>query len=106
MKAIFVGTLNGVSKVVPSNGGWKVEVKSLDGAEVNCLALRPDRREVLYAGVRGGGLYRSEDSGKNWKRLGEGVLSDKIRAFALDPSNVKVMYVGTEPATVWRSEDE
>jgi photosystem II stability/assembly factor-like uncharacterized protein len=106
MEAIFVGTLDGVAKVVPSDGGWKVAAKSLGGAEVNCLAVRPDRREVVYAGVRGGGLYRSEDSGTNWQRLGESVLSDKIRAFALDPSNSKVMYVGTEPAAVWRSEDE
>src|ERR1043166_6035360 len=106
MKAILVGTLNGVWKVVSSDGGWKIEVKALAGAEVNCLALRPDRKEVVYAGVRGGGLYRSDDAGTNWQRLGEGVLSDKIRAFALDPSNATVMYVGTEPAAVWRSEDE
>ena len=106
MKAILVGTLNGVWKVVSSDGGWKIEAKALDGAEVNCLALRPDRKEIVYAGVRGGGLYRSDDAGTNWQRLGEGVLSDKIRAFALDPSNATVMYVGTEPAAVWRSEDE
>jgi photosystem II stability/assembly factor-like uncharacterized protein len=61
---------------------------------------------VLYAGVRGGGLYRSDDGGKRWTRVGEGVLSDKIRALALDPSNPKVVYVGTEPAALWKSEDE
>jgi photosystem II stability/assembly factor-like uncharacterized protein len=61
---------------------------------------------VIYAGVRGGGLYRTEDAGKSWNRFGEGVLSDKIRALALDPSNPKVIYVGTEPPSLWRSEDE
>jgi Sortilin, neurotensin receptor 3, len=106
MEALFVGTLDGLFKVVPTKDAWKVAAKDLSGAEVNCLVVRPDRRNVLYAGVRGGGLYRSEDNGKSWNRLGEGVLSDKIRAVALDPSNPKVIYVGTEPPSLWRSEDE
>jgi photosystem II stability/assembly factor-like uncharacterized protein len=105
MKNIFVGTLDGIFKVV-GNGGWKIASKELAGAEVNCLAVRPDRHDVLYAGVRGGGLYRSDDAGKSWRRLGEGILSDKIRTLALDPSNPKVVYVGTEPAALWKSEDE
>jgi photosystem II stability/assembly factor-like uncharacterized protein len=106
MEKIFVGTLDGLFKVIRSNGAWKIEGKDLPGAEVNCLGVRPDRREVLYAGVRGGGLYRSDDDGKRWNRVGGGALSDKVRALALDPSNPKVVYVGTEPAALWRSEDE
>ena len=106
MEKIFVGTLDGLFKVIRSNGAWKIEGKDLPGAEVNCLGVRPDRREVLYAGVRGGGLFRSDDDGKRWNRVGGGALSDKVRALALDPSNPKVVYVGTEPAALWRSEDE
>jgi photosystem II stability/assembly factor-like uncharacterized protein len=106
MEAILVGTLDGVYRVVPEDGGWRIATKELAGAEVNCLVVRPDRREVIYAGVRGGGLYRTDDGGQHWNRLGEGVLSDKVRAVAVDPSNTKVVYVGTEPAALWRSEDE
>lgn len=73
--------------------------------EVNVLAVHPDKREVLYAGVRGGGLFRTDDAGKSWRRLGEKVLSEKIRALALDPSNPETVYVGTEPPALWRSED-
>jgi photosystem II stability/assembly factor-like uncharacterized protein len=105
MERIFVGTLDGIFRVA-RNGGWKIEGKDLAGAEVNCLGVRPNRREMVYAGVRGGGLYRSDDAGKRWQRLGEGVVSDKVRALALDPSNPKVLYVGTEPAALWKSEDE
>jgi hypothetical protein len=57
MKAIFVGTLDGIFKVVRSNGDWKLEKKDLSGAEVNAVAIHPDRREIIYAGIRGGGLY-------------------------------------------------
>ena len=50
MKAIFVGTLNGVLKVILIQREWKIEAKALDGAEVNCLALRPDREKSCTRG--------------------------------------------------------
>jgi hypothetical protein len=66
MEAILVGTLDGVYRVVREDGGWRIATKELAGAEVNCLVVRPDRREVIYAGVRGGGLYRTDDGGQHW----------------------------------------
>ncbi|HEY2988774.1 MAG TPA: hypothetical protein VGL11_13670 [Candidatus Binatia bacterium] len=105
MEKIFVGTLDGIFSLT-RNGGWKIEGQDLAGAEVNCLAIRPDRRAVVYAGIRGGGLHRTDDSGKRWQKLGEKSLSDKVRTLALDPSDPKVVYVGTEPAALWKSEDE
>jgi photosystem II stability/assembly factor-like uncharacterized protein len=106
MKAILVGTLDGVFKVTQTSvGGWQVASKNLPGMEVNVLALRPDKRGVVYAGIRGGGLFRSDDAGGNWRRLGEKALSDKVRALAIDPSNPERVYVGTEPPALWKSED-
>ena len=106
MEAIFAGTLDGIFKLIPGDREWKIAAKDLSGLEVNCLAVRPDRRQMIYSGVRGGGLYRTDDAGHSWNRIGEGILSEKIRALALDPSNPKVVYVGTEPPSLWRSEDE
>ena len=72
MEAIFVGTLDGVFKVTRTAGsGWQVAAKDLPGMEVNVLAIESDKREIVYAGIRGGGLFRSDDAGKNWRRLGE-----------------------------------
>lgn len=79
MDVIFVGTLDGVFKVARSNGDWRVASKDLPGMEVNVLAIRPDRREIIYMGIRGGGLFRSDDAGKNWRRLSEKILSDKVQ---------------------------
>ncbi len=106
MEAIFVGTLDGVFKVTRiTSGDWKIVSQELAGMEANVLASHPRRREIVYAGIRGGGLYRTDDAGKNWRRLGAEVLSEKIRALALDPSNPETIYVGTEPPALWRSED-
>jgi hypothetical protein len=54
MEAIFIGTLDGIYKIVPAGGRWKIAGQDLAGAEVNCLAISPDRRNVIYAGLRGG----------------------------------------------------
>ena len=106
MEAIFVGTLDGVFKVTSSsNAGWQVASKELPGMEVNVVAVHPRRREIAYAGIRGGGLFRTDDAGKTWRRLGENVLSEKVRALTLDPSNPETIYVGTEPPALWRSDD-
>ena len=106
MEAIFVGTLDGVFKVAKSStGAWSLTSQELRGMEVNALALHPTRRETLYAGVRGGGLFRTDDFGKSWRRIGEKILSNKIRELALDPGNPETVYVGTEPPALWRSDD-
>jgi photosystem II stability/assembly factor-like uncharacterized protein len=105
MEAILVGTLDGIFKVLGANGGWQIASKALAGMEVNVVAVHPRRREIVYAGIRGGGLFRSDDAGETWRRLGENALSEKVRALALDPSNPAAVYVGTEPPALWRSED-
>lgn len=105
MKSLFVGTLDGIFKVVRSNGNWKVETKDLGGAEVNAVVIDPHNREVVYVGIRGGGLCRSDDGGGSWQKLGAGILSNKVRALTLDPSNPNIVYVGTEPPALWKSED-
>lgn len=106
MEALFVGTLDGVFKVTKSpSGAWSIPSQELSGMEVNALAGHPSRRETIYAGVRGGGLHRTDDAGISWRRLGDGVLSDKVRALALDPSLPETVYVGTEPPALWKSED-
>ena len=105
MEAILVGTLDGIFRVLDANGHWQIASKELSGMEVNVVAVHPYRREIVYAGIRGGGLFRSDDAGKNWRRLGEEILADKVRALALDPANPESVYVGTEPPALWKSDD-
>src|SRR5262245_43261431 len=105
MQALFVGTLDGIFKVSRGKQGWEIRSRDLAGLEVNVLALHPEQRGIVYAGVRGGGLYRSDAFGRNWERLGEHVLSDKILSLTIDPSNPETIFVGTEPPALWKSVD-
>ena len=105
MQALFVGTLDGLFKVIRTKQGWEIRSRNLAEMAVNALAIHPMQRQVIFAGVRGGGLYRSDDAGQNWQRVGAEVLSDKIRALALDPSDADTVYAGTEPPALWKSDD-
>lgn len=63
MQALFVGTLDGLFKAVRTKQGWEIRSRSLAEMEVNPLAIHPMQRQVIFAGVRGSGLYRSDDMG-------------------------------------------
>jgi len=57
--------------------------------------------EIVYLGVTQDGLYRTDNAGKNWRRVFEG----NVRAVTVDPVDERVVYVGVEPVHVFRSED-
>jgi len=52
---------------------------------VTTLAADPANSSVLWAGVEIDGLWRSEDAGRTWARLGEGLSSQDIHALYVPP---------------------
>ncbi len=85
-----------------SDGEWRTEVVG-DGYDVRCLAVDPQRPNVIYAGTQGQGLLVSEDRGRTWARS---ALGDKIvKAIAVSPHDPNVVYAGTKPAYMFRSDD-
>ena len=105
MQAIFVGTSDGLFKIIRTKQGWDIRSRNLAEMAVVALAIHPDQRHVILAGTRGDGLYRSDDMGQNWNRLGENLLADRIGALVFDPNDVDTVYVGTEPTALWESVD-
>ncbi len=57
----------------------------------------------VFAGTRGGGVYRSTDFGENWMAINVGLTEESIRALAIN-SNGDI-YVGTEGKGIFRSSD-
>jgi len=95
------------------DAGWISTGESFAGKQISALAY-DSRNQRLYAAVfrRGvletlheGGLFASEDGGKHWTRLGEGLEQDWIRAILIDPSDPKTIYVGTSNRGVIKSGD-
>ena len=52
-------------------------------SEVLALAVDPRNRQVVYAGTRGGEIFRSGNGGRRWKAAGVGLYD--VFAFAVDP---------------------
>lgn len=90
--------------VGPHRGGRSAAVEGIAGA--------PD---TYYFGATGGGVWRTDDSGKSWKSVSDGYFGGSIGAVAVAPSDTSVVYVGGGEKTVrgnvsygygvWKSKD-
>ena len=110
MPKFYLGTETGFllvkSRDVSSfKEGTSVASTSLEKMNVRRIAINPDDVGEVYAGTYGNGLFKSEDGGKEWFRVGADVLDDHIRSILLNPTDPKEVYVGTEPANLYRSRD-
>ncbi len=62
-------------------------------------------RDTILAGTYGNGLYRSDDAGKSWEQVTEGMTAPAFRTITPDPTMPGAILAGTEPARAFRSED-
>jgi hypothetical protein len=93
----------GITRASHADGAWTVEAL-LAGHDVRCLATDPHRPEVVYAGIQGTGVLRSDDRGKTWQPAG---LSEMIvKSVAVSPTQPDTLYAGTKPALVYVSHDK
>jgi len=83
---------------------WLVE-EQLKGKSPESLSLDRQNPDRLYAGTSGSGLWRSDDAGRTWDRVGAGVSHADVTAVAVSPAEHGVVYAGTEPSAVFRSEN-
>ncbi|MFO1406625.1 MAG: hypothetical protein U1F08_03720 [Steroidobacteraceae bacterium] len=90
--------------VGPHRAGWATAV-----------AGPGDGSDVFYMGAAGGGVWKSDDAGKTWDVVFDGVGSASVGALAVARSNPSVVYVGMGQVTtryditvgdgVYRSDD-
>lgn len=73
------------------------------------------RKNVFYFGSTGGGVWKTQDGGSNWKNISDPFFGGSIGSIALAPSDASIIYVGTGENTmrgnvsegmgIWKSED-
>jgi hypothetical protein len=58
----------------------------------------------LYAGTTRAGMFRSDNGGKTWREINQGIIYKDIWSLVQHP-RTGTLYVGTSPAGVFRSDD-
>ena len=73
-----------------------------------CIIFDPSNNNVIYAGGRASGIYKSTDVGNTWTQLASSnTISGDISTIAFRNGNTSELWVGSESASglagVWRS---
>src|SRR4051795_4867428 len=101
MSRLYAATGDAIARLEEADGEWSASL-TLTGSGTQCLAVDPADPEVVYAGLREGGVRRTADGGSTWLDC---ELSDAaVYSLAVSPADGAV-YVGTEPSALYRSDD-
>src|SRR5580704_11546255 len=74
---------------------WR-DVGPMRGGRSYAVAGNADQPDTFYFGSVGGGVWKTENSGRTWFPISdEGIPIGSIGAIAVAPSNPNVVYVGT-----------
>ncbi|TML21069.1 MAG: hypothetical protein E6G28_09670 [Actinobacteria bacterium] len=98
---LFAATGDAVVRLEDSGDGWAA-VLSLEESGAHCLAADPAQPDTVYAGLREGGVRRTQDGGETWIVCGlEAAAVFSVAVSAADGA----VYAGTEPSALYRSDD-
>jgi photosystem II stability/assembly factor-like uncharacterized protein len=101
MARLYAATGDAIARLDEAGGAWQTTL-SLTGSGAQCLALDPANPDIVYAGLRAGGVRRTTDGGATWvdcELPAPGVFS--LAVSAADGA----VYAGTEPSALYRSDD-
>lgn len=57
-------------------------------------------KNVFYMGATGGGVWKTQDGGQNWKNISDGFFGGSIGAVAVSESDPTILYAGTGESTL------
>lgn len=98
---LYAGTSGGVYKSTDQAGHWEKAnnglvppdmVKTSRALNVTSILVDPYKPETVYAATLAG-LYKSTDSAKSWKRIGESLTDQMIIAMVLDRTRQGAIYL-------------
>jgi hypothetical protein len=103
MPDALLGTTSGIHRVENDT----LRSLGLDDRQVSAVhAFRnASGNLVLLAGTYGDGLFRSDDDGRSWTKIEQGLTSSAFRTIVPDPNDPSAILSGTEPGRIYRSTD-
>jgi hypothetical protein len=98
---LYAATGDAIARIEELGGSWSATL-TLEASGAQCLAVDPADPDIVYAGLRSGGVRRSSDAGATW-------IDCELPAtdvFSLAVSRVDgAVYAGCEPSALFRSDD-
>ncbi len=103
---LYIGTASGLYLGEPEGSGYTARPLGLDGtgvmrARVAVDVADPDR---LFAGTTRGGMFRSDDRGRTWDEINNGIVHKDVWSVVQHPGT-ETLFAGTSPAAIFWSDD-
>jgi photosystem II stability/assembly factor-like uncharacterized protein len=98
---LYAATGDAIARLDEAGEAWTVEL-SLPGSGAQCLAVDPADPDIVYAGLREGGVRSSVDGGGSW--IDCELPEPSVFSLAVSAADGAV-YAGTEPSRLFRSGD-
>jgi photosystem II stability/assembly factor-like uncharacterized protein len=97
---------DGLYRATLQDGEVEIEHLGLNGlgglrAPVIVDAANP---QTLYAATNRGGIFRSDDEGRSWREMNQGLTYKEVWSLVQHPQTLD-LYAGTGPGTVFKSTD-
>ena len=70
------------------------------GGRSAAVAGVSDNPNLFYFGATGGGIWKTEDGGRQWKNISDGFFGGSIGSIAVSEDDSNVIYVGGGESTV------
>lgn len=70
------------------------------GGRSAAVAGVPGKPMLAYMGAAGGGVWKTEDGGSNWRNITDGYFGGSIGAVEVSPSDPNIIYAGGGEVTV------
>lgn len=78
---------------------WR-EVGPFRGGRSAAVTGVPGKPNLFYMGAAGGGLWRTQDGGRQWKNISDGSFGGSIGSVAVSEYDPNIIYVGGGEVTV------
>jgi hypothetical protein len=99
MTKLILATEQGIVICEREGDNWKESLRALKDYSVTCAIAREG---VILAGTQDG-IFRSDDGGKTWNEISNGLTDRHVRWMAYHPDISDLEFAGTEPANIFIS---
>lgn len=105
-RMLYVSTDKGLFRADSNGSGYEAQPIAFDRYAPMRWPVVVDCNDPrrLYAGTSKSGMFRSDDAGKTWREINQGIIYKEIWSLAQHPRTGE-LYVGTGPASVFKSLD-